>query len=152
MNGTSARRGARLAMLQLGMAVTLVLPAAAGAVVSLQVSAVTGEGTAGTQINVLPTAGRYDRISGSKLSLPLRLAAEMTSEGAGAKIVASDLFLKQAGSGKDATAVSAMDGQGPQRAIRLEQSFSFPIDPLGPVAQNAISVCNSLVASGHSSS
>ena len=152
MNRTSARRAAKLALLQLGMAVTLALPAVAGPAVSLQASAQKGGGPAETRVDVLSTAGRYDRISGSKLSLVLRLAAEMTSEGAGAKIVASDLFLKQVGSGKDAAPVSAMDGQGPQRAVRLEQPFSFPIDPLGPVAQNAISACNSLSHSSQSSS
>ena len=137
----------KLAVLQVCLAATLVLPADAGSAVSLQASVQAAAGSAGPRLDVQSTAGRYDRIAATSLNLALRLTAEPASEAGGAKIITSELFLKQAGSGKDAVAVAAMEGQGPQRVIRLEQTFAFAIDALGPIAQNAISACNALTTS-----
>ena len=137
----------KLAVLQVCLAATLVLPADAGSAVSLQASIQAIAGSAEPRLDVQSTAGRYDRIAATSLNLALRLTAEPASEAGGAKIIMSELFLKQAGSGKDAVAVAAMEGQGPQRAIHLEQTFAFAIDALGPIAQNAISACNALTTS-----
>ena len=149
MFGSAAGTAYKLVGLQVCLAATMALPADAGSAVLLQASVQAAAGSAEPRVDVQSTAGRYDRIAATSLNLALRLSAEPASEALGAKIITSELFLKQAGSGKDAVAVAAMEGQGPQRAIRLEQTFAFVIDPLGPVAQNAIAACNALNTLGH---
>lgn len=139
MNRTGGLNGAKLAILQTLMFVTMAVPAGA-ADGGLQTSAIVSSSTQ-PKIEVQAEAGRYDLIVGSKLTLALQLSAATAGARAGDKIVTSELFLKQAGSGNAAV---AMTGLVPQRAFEIEQAFDFPIDPVGPVAQNAISACNSL--------
>ena len=87
-------------------------------------------------------AGRFDRVSAVTLQIPLKLDATLGEGGSGRKIVGSDLFLKQSGAASGAPATDARDRVVPHAQLALQKTFDFNIDPLGPVVQNAIALCN----------
>ncbi len=98
------------------------------------------------QIVVSGHAGRFDRVSGATLQIPLTLDASFGEGGSGRKIVGSDLFLKQSGTAAGASATDARDGTVPGAKVALQKTFGFNVDQLGPVAQSAIALCNSAAA------
>jgi hypothetical protein len=98
------------------------------------------------EISVEGAAGRYDRVETVSLPLPFALAAELSAEAGNLKLVGSELFLKAEGTGKDAHGVAALPGSVPAKAIGVRQGFTFNLQPQGPVAQNAIALCNGLPA------
>ena len=102
-------------------------------------------------ISVQGSSGRYDRISSSGFSLPLTLKGELEADANGDKIIASEVFLKTAGANRQALSVSAGKGEVPSRTVAIEQTFDFDVEPQGPVAQNAISLCNGMSSAGRNS-
>lgn len=88
-------------------------------------------------------AGRFDRVAAATLHIPLKLDATLGEGGSGRKILGSELFLKQSGVTAGAPATDARDGTVPRAQLALERAFAFAVDPVGPVAQNAIALCNS---------
>jgi hypothetical protein len=134
------------------MAITLVgsvTAASAGGSALVQMSigriAVNGSDQPG-EIPVEGAAGRYDRVETVSLPLPFALAAELSPEAGNLKLVGSEVFLKAEGTGKDAHGVSALPGGTPAKTIRMRQGFTFELQARGPVAQNAIALCNGLPA------
>lgn len=87
-------------------------------------------------------AGRFDRVSAATLHIPLKLEATLGEGGSGRKIVGSDLILKQSGTASGAAATDAREGVVPRAQLALQKTFDFNVEPLGPVAQNAIALCN----------
>ena len=124
------------------LAVTaMALPAAAG---SVRMEGLFDEAApaAVAPIVVSGRAGRFDRASAATLRIPLQLDAGLGEGGSGRKIIGSELFLKQSGAVAGAPATDARDGTVPRSQLTLERTFSFEVDPLGPLAQNAIALCN----------
>lgn len=93
-------------------------------------------------IAVSGRAGRFDRVAAMTLQIPLTLDANLTESGHGRRIVGSELFLKQSGATVGAPATDAREGSVPRTQLALKRTFGFDIDPLGPLAQNAIALCN----------
>ncbi len=124
-------------------ALALSTPAAANGKVALAFSVGTAtDGTAAAKIYVSGTGGRYDRIGTQPLLLSLRLSADTAADSAGHKIVGSEVFLKQAGSGDGVGLVKAFDGSVPVPSLDLNGDFDFPLEANGTIAQNAIALCN----------
>ena len=100
-------------------------------------------GTANTApIIVSGRAGRFDRVAAARLHIPLKLDASLSEGGSGRKILGSELFLKQSGAASTA-ATDARDGTMPRAQFALNKTFAFAVDPVGPLAQDAIALCNS---------
>ena len=87
-------------------------------------------------------AGRFDRVAAATLHIPLKLNVTLGDGGSGRKILGSELFLKQSGAASTA-ATDARDGTMPRAHLALDKTFSFTVDPVGPLAQDAIALCNS---------
>lgn len=138
------------------MAIVLVGPAtAASAAGSAQVQmsigriAANGSDQPG-EISVEGAAGRYNRVETVSLPLPFALAAELSGDAGNLKLVGSDLFLRAEGTGKDAHGVAALPGSVPAKSIGVRQGFTFNLQPQGPLAQNAIALCNGVPAAERS--
>ncbi len=148
-----ARRWYCLAASLLGALSAFAAPAVANDQVTLTIEAPALEapertdGAAAAHISVTGTQGRYERVTGDRLPVTLQLSAAITAEGAGHKILSSELFLKQAGSGNGARAANTLEGTVPVRSLSLSRTFDFAVEANGPVAQNAIAVCNDRAAS-----
>jgi hypothetical protein len=100
-------------------------------------------------IEVRGANGRYDRVASATVGLPLALSADFIATGSSFKILKSHLVLKSEGVG----ATSAVDlhaDQGPVHALSRVDVFAFDLNPQGPVAQNAVALCNSLSGDPHS--
>jgi hypothetical protein len=134
------------------LAITLVGPAttasaAGSAQVQMSIGRIAANGSDQPgEISVEGAAGRYDHVETVSLPLPFALAAELSADAGNLKLVGSELFLKAEGTGKDAHGVAALPGSVPAKSIGVRQGFTFNIQPQGPVAQNAIAVCNGLPA------
>jgi hypothetical protein len=125
------------------VAMLLPLPAAANGKAALNFSVGPAmDNPDGAKISVTGTEGRYDRIGTAPLSLSLRLSADTAAGSAGHKIVGSDVFLKQTGSGDGAGSVKAFDGSAPVSRIDLSGDFDFALVAKSEIAQNAIALCN----------
>lgn len=149
--GANALNLTPLAAAFAGLTLVLASPAAANDNVTLTFAAVKAADGVGTaKLLVTGTQGRYDRIGGAPLSQSLRLSAVVTADGAGQKIVASEVFLKQDGSGQGANSVKALSGTAPVRSLELTGDFDFAIESNGVIAQNAIALCNGRPASDRS--
>ena len=105
------------------------------------------EASKSPKIIVQGSAGRYDRIAASGFSLVLRLNGDVGADAAGDKIIASEVFLKTAGANRQALSVNTGKDQIPSRTVAIDQTFDFDVEPQGPVAQNAIAMCNGLSSS-----
>ena len=86
-------------------------------------------------------AGRFDRVAAATLHIPLKLDASLSEGGSGRKILGSELFLKQSGAA-GTVATDAREETVPRAQIALDRTFSFTVDPVGPLAQDAIALCN----------
>ncbi len=95
-----------------------------------------------TPIIVSGHAGRFDRVAAATLHIPLKLDARLGEDGHGRKIIGSEVFLKQSGVSAGGPATDARNGTVPRAQIALDRSFGFEVDPLGPLAQDAIALCN----------
>lgn len=81
------------------------------------------------------STGRFE--ADATLTIGLDLAATVnTGDG---RIMSSELYLKQAGA--VAGVVGAAPTEAPWRTLSLAKSFVFAVDPMGPIAQNAVAVC-----------
>ncbi len=94
------------------------------------------------QISVSGRAGRFDRVTAATLQIPLKLNASLGEGGSGRKILGSELFLKQSGAA-GAAATDAREGTVPGAQLSHDKAFAFAVDPVGPLAQDAIALCNS---------
>jgi hypothetical protein len=101
------------------------------------------------QISVRGAAGRYNRVDGSTIRLPLVLKAAFDEDAGSRKIMSSVLVLRQEGGSQN---TDVFDGSRPVASLSMAKTFDFRIDPLGPVAQNAIAACNALSPAKRASS
>ena len=134
-----------LTLIQASLLLVLPVPVAgaAGSDGLIKLTASAGSGPAG-RIEVHGAAGRYDRVAGRTLAISEKLQAEVSGDNPGAKIIASELTLKPAGTAKDAPIADVMSGIAPARRLEADKIFDVAFDPLGTLAQNAISLCNGL--------
>lgn len=126
---------------------TVTLTAALVGYVSLSAAVLAGEqrmalqlvpGEAGGVLAVTAMNGQA-RIADETLSLNLALSGGVTPDAAGYRVIASELYLKQAGRAAGATLVP-LDGT-PARTVAHSGSFAFAVDPLGPLGQDAVALC-----------
>ncbi|MBK9079298.1 MAG: hypothetical protein IPL91_09310 [Hyphomicrobium sp.] len=89
--------------------------------------------------------GRYDRVATTSVALPLTLSADLVALGSSYKILKSNVVLKSEGAAASSS-IDMLADQGPVQALSRAQVFTFELNPQGPVAQNAVSVCNGLDA------
>jgi hypothetical protein len=150
MGDNSMRKALRILVITTVGAAGLASGADAGDADRVQLSmsraAVNGAGQPG-EITVEGAAGRYDRVETVSLPLSFALSAGLGVDFGSFKIVGSELFLKAEGTGKDAHGVAALPGGVPNQSISLRQEFTLGLSPNGPLAQNAIALCNGLAAS-----
>ena len=95
-----------------------------------------------TPIIVSGRAGRFDRVAAATLHIPLKLDARLGEDGHGRKIIGSEVFLKQSGALAGSPATDAREGTVPRAQLSLDKAFAFAVDPVGPLAQDAIALCN----------
>lgn len=95
-----------------------------------------------SELVVEGTAGRYDRLTATRLTLPLTLTADFAADVTGFKILKSELLLKADGSGPDALRVDTLANALPVKAIAAAQSHTLTVAAQGPVAQMAMAACN----------
>ena len=106
--------------------------------------------TGAAQLSVKGTSGRYDRIFGDQLVIPLTLSAQLRDAGSAHKILSADVYLKP-GNGDVARSLSAFEGERPVRNLALDKRFNFSIEPNGQAAQDAIALCNGRPDAAHAS-
>lgn len=99
-------------------------------------------------LRVTGSSGRFDRVESSKAEVALKLTASASGAPANRKIVASKVYLKH--SGISSVLSDAGDGNPPTQSFSLDRTIAIDIDPSGPVAQNAIALCNGNGNSGKS--
>jgi len=91
--------------------------------------------------------GRYALEDASKVRLTVDLAADVGQGSPGERIVASELELKDAGSGAPVSGVG-LSGSAPVSAAKAAADYEFRVDPTGILAQNAAAACGSAATSG----
>ena len=91
---------------------------------------------------VTSTNGRPDQIKATSFGAVLALTAEVKQAAGAFKVLHSDLSLKSEGAA--ANAVEVVTGKVGGDKLSIEDAFVFAIDPRGPTAQNAISLCATL--------
>lgn len=90
-------------------------------------------------------SGRYDRIEQSDIKAALALSAQPSSNDDGYKIIASRLHLKADGAGS--AGADTLRGAPFAASQTASDSFSLSLAANGPIAQNAIALCNAVPAS-----
>lgn len=101
------------------------------------------------EIKVTGNNGKYDRIETSDIRATLALAANPANDGS-FKIVRSRLFLKNDGQATADAGVNTLSDALPSAALNADGDYNLPIAINGPVAQNAIAICNAIPASERS--
>lgn len=91
---------------------------------------------------VTSTHGRPDQIKTTTFGAVLALKAEVKQAAGTFKVLYSDLSLKSEGAA--ANVVEVMTGKVGGDKLSIEDAFVFEIDPRGPTAQIAISLCATL--------
>ncbi|MEQ1715019.1 MAG: hypothetical protein ABL907_03375, partial [Hyphomicrobium sp.] len=112
------------------------VPAAAGEDVDMRVA----QGQDRAVLTLKQAAGRWEVAPGTHIAVALDLDAAVRAGAENLRIIDSDLYLKQAGLAAGMTGASGTGA--PQRSMSLAGSYEFAVDPLGPVAQNAVSACS----------
>lgn len=121
--------------------------AGAGGSDRLQLAIQASANASSSELVVDGAAGRYDRLTATRLTLPLTLNADFAGDVTGFKILKSEVFLKADGSGPDALRVDTLANAQPVRAISGEQTLTLVAAANGPVAQSAIAACNGVAVS-----
>lgn len=97
------------------------------------------------EIKVIGSNGKYDHIETSDFRATLALAASPVGDDT-YKIVRSRLFLKADGQGTANDGVDTLSEALPSAALKADGNYNLPIMVNGPVAQNAIAICNAVPA------
>lgn len=118
---------------------------------NLNVTNVGDRNAARPAITVAGRDGKYDRVETFNFRAALTLSAQTANAGA-YKIVRSRLFLKTDGTATTSEGVDTLDGALPSAVMMADRSYEMPIALNGPVAQNAIALCNSIPAAERSGS
>lgn len=95
------------------------------------------------EIKVVGSGGKYDRIATLKFVAALELSAQPADTDA-YKVVRSRLTLKTDGTATASNGVDALPDGMPSAAFAANTEFDLPIDGNGPIAQNAIALCNGI--------
>ena len=113
---------------------------AAAASASLASEAITLEMSADEDAHLTVATGADGKpvLSDSHLSIGLQLNARTDSE-RGLRLVTSQLYLKQAGQGAGLTVLPEVATGA--RALDHHARLAFAVDPLGPLARDAIALC-----------
>ena len=126
----------------IGFLALAALPLQAAETVRMEGSFIDNGAANAAPIIVSGRAGRFDRVTAATLHIPLKLEATLGEGGSGRKILGSELFLKQSGAAGTA-ATDAREGTVPRAQLAHDKAFAFIVDPVGPLAQDAIALCNS---------
>ena len=123
-----------------GAVILAMLPG--GAVFASERVEMRGEaGSGATEIVVDTTAGRFDRMADAALRMTLNLSAVPLPGNKSFKILASELYLKQAGAASGTVKAQGGGSKLPAGALRIAETFQFPLERAGAIEQNAVALC-----------